>query len=76
MAMAFDRPELPDLIGFLQRGRVDMMDEPESVLPTAQVRCLCRCNFVSCEERGGGKFDLLQNIKNQLQRTALCGHCV
>eukprot|EP00438_Fugacium_kawagutii_P024510 Skav231361 [mRNA] locus=scaffold1586:373422:378486:+ [translate_table: standard] len=29
-------PSLPDLVGFLQHGRVDMMDEPDLVLPTAQ----------------------------------------
>eukprot|EP00435_Cladocopium_sp_Y103_P008223 s3723_g2.t1 len=27
---------LPDLVGLLQRGRVEMMDEPDSVLPTAK----------------------------------------
>lgn len=61
MAMALDRPELPDLIGFLQRGRLDMMDEPESVLPTAQVGVsygllqVCRCTFpVFLVRKGGG----------------------
>ena len=61
MAMALDRPELPDLIGFLQRGRLDMMDEPESVLPTAQVGVsygllqVCRCTLpVFLVRKGGG----------------------
>lgn len=69
MAMSFDRPELPDLIGFLQRGRLDMMDEPESVLPTAQVRCPMVCfkfvdvsSLFSCQERRGAKLELVQNI--------------
>lgn len=29
-------PILPDLVGFLLRGRVEMMDEPDSFLPTAK----------------------------------------
>lgn len=63
MAMALDRPELPDLIGFLQRGRLDMMDEPESVLPTAQVgRPMVCFKFVdvrslfSLSGKAGAKF--------------------